>query len=685
LKFVSVNDSAIKQYGYSREEFLNKTILDIRPPQEQQKVLEALKAVSSTVKQSGTWMHCKADGTILHVIINSQQIVFENKACVMVTVQDISETIIYENKLRDLNRDLLEEKRKLSETQQIAKVGGWEFYPHSQQLVWSDEMYVITDVEPDPAVDLYDLYAQQIHPDDRAVMIAALSLLVKTGKQLDVTHRISMLNGKERYLRQLARLEYLNGQAYKVIGSTQDVTELKQLEIERNRYLFSLEDTLNNISEGFYTLNKDLVFTNVNKKFEIEAGLSKFDIVGKDFKEVFPGAESRVTYKQYQKVLAERVAVKFEAYWRHFKKWHYVSAYPTEEGIAVYFTDITEKKENEIRLNELIERYEIVTKATQDVIYDYDVLSDNLIFNTSITELIGCDIDHIGGDLNWWKSLIHPEDRDRFLRIQQRVIANREPIWRYEYRINCGDNNYKYIYSQAYYIYNEANEVVRIIGAVKDIDELRRVNEENKRLADIITKINNMVMVMDVDHRITWVNKAFEEYTGYTYAEVKGHYPKDFLGGDEVSEESMKEISQRKSKLETFTVDIKHTLKNGTTQWVNVEYTPLFNDCVKHIGYIAVHNNITERKDKEEKIYKQNKILQEISWLSSHEIRRPVASILGLAHLAKDSKSANEKDEIIEMINVCAEELDGIVHTITDKISNELYIGKDSIELLELK
>jgi PAS domain S-box-containing protein len=208
LKFVSVNDSAIKQYGYSREEFLNKTILDIRPPQEQQKVLEALKAVSSTVKQSGTWMHCKADGTILHVIINSQQIVFENKACVMVTVQDISETIIYENKLRDLNRDLLEEKRKLSETQQIAKVGGWEFYPHSQQLVWSDEMYVITDVEPDPAVDLYDLYAQQIHPDDRAVMIAALSLLVKTGKQLDVTHRISMLNGKERYLRQLARLEW---------------------------------------------------------------------------------------------------------------------------------------------------------------------------------------------------------------------------------------------------------------------------------------------------------------------------------------------------------------------------------------------------------------------------------------------------------------------------------------------
>jgi PAS domain S-box-containing protein len=684
LQFVSVNESAIKHYGYSREQFLSMTILDIRPPNEQEKVLKALRTVSPDVKQSGTWTHCKADGTLLYVIINSQQIVFENKACVMVAVQDISETILYERKLKHLNEELLKEKQNLSETQQIARVGGWEFYVANQQLIWSDEMYIITDIKPDPALNLYELYISRIEPVDRAAMMKGLNLLIKTGKQLDVTHRITLLNGKERYLRQLARLEYLDNQPYKVIGSTQDVTELKQLETERNRYLFSLEDTLNNISEGFYTLDKDLVFTNVNKKFELETGMSKFDIIGKQFKEVFPGAESRLTYKQYEKVLAERVAVKFEAYWRHFKKWHYVSAYPTEGGIAVYFTDITEKKENEMRLNEIIERYEIVTKATQDVIYDYDVLGDNLIFNTRITELIGCDIDQIGGDVRWWRSLIHPEDREGVLRSQHKVIVNKESIWRYEYRINCGDT-YKYIYSQAYYLYNDANEVVRIIGAVKDIDQLKRVNEENKRLADIITKVNNIVVVMDADHRITWVNKAFEEYTGYTYAEVIGKYPREFLGGDQVSDESMKEISERKNKLETFTIDLKHQLKNGSTQWVNVEYTPLFNDCVKHIGYIAVHNNITERKDKEEKIYKQNKILQEISWLSSHEIRRPVASILGLAYLAKDVVNADSKDEIIEMINVCAEELDGIVHTITDKISNELYIGKDSIELLELE
>ena len=685
LKFVSVNASAIKQYGYSLEEFLSMTILDIRPSYEQEKVLEALRSVSPNIRQSGTWIHRKADGTLLHVLINSQQIVFKGKICVMVTVQDISETIIYENKLKELNQDLIEEKKKLSDTQQVARIGGWEYYIADQKVTWSDEMYIIAEVERHTNLNLHEVFLQQIRPKEKAAIVEAFSLLVKTGKQLDVTHPINLLSGKERYLRQLARLEYVNGQPYKVIGSTQDVTQLKQLETERNRYLFSLEDTLNNISEGFYTLSKDLVFTNVNARFELETGLSKLDIIGKEFTEVFPGSETRLTYKQYQKVLAEKVSVKFEAYWRHFKQWHYVSAYPTEEGIAVYFTDITEKKQNEINLNEVIERYEIVTKATQDVVYDYDVASDSLIFNTRISELLNCDIDDIGGDLHWWRSLIHPEDRESVLRSQKKVIADKKPIWRHEYRIKCGNDVYKYIYSQAYYLYNDANEVIRIIGAVKDIDELKRVNEENKRLADIITKINNMVVVMDPNHRITWVNKAFEEYTGYAYAEVIGKYPNEFLGGDSISEQSMKEIGERKSKLETFTIDIKHRLRNGHTQWVNVEYTPLFNECVKHIGYIAVHNNITERKDKEEKIYKQNKILQEISWLSSHEIRKPVASILGLAYLAKDNQNEAEKDQIIEMINVCAEELDGIVHTITDKISNELYVGKHKIDLLELE
>ena len=682
LKFVSVNEAAITHYGYARHEFLAMSILDIRPLQDRSKVMESVKNVSENIKNSGTWVHHKADGIPIFVTINSQKILFNCKPHIIVTAQDITEKVNFEQKLKQLNDDLKEQKRKLSETQQIAKVGGWEFYIENKHLVWSDEMYMITEVEPDPALNLYELYVQQIHPEDRPAMIKGLEMLVKTGKQLNVTHRITLLNGQVRYVRQLARLEYLLDAPYKVIGSTQDVTELKELEQERNRYLFSLEDTLNNINEGFYTLNKDLQFTKVNKKFKLETGLLEVDVIGKNLVHLFPGVKNSISYQQYQKVLQERVSVRFEAYLSDLDKWHYIEAYPTEEGIAVYFNDITGKKEKDLQLEQAVKRYETVAKATQDVIYDYDVLNDNLTFYTDATQLIKCFPEDIGKDIIWWRSLLHPDDIPVVLESQQKAIANMETNWRCEYRMLC-DGTYRYVYSQGYYIYNEAGKATRLIGAVKDIDDLKRANEENKRLAGIITKINNMVMVMDADDCINWVNKAFEEYSGYTYEEVVGHSPKQFLGGNKISKDTLQEIISRKARLETFAIDIKHHLKNGTIQWVNVEYTPLFDDCGNHTGYIAVHKNITERKEKEEKIYKQNKVLQEISWASSHEIRKPVASILGLAYLAQNA-DAVEKETIINMINQCAEELDGIVHTINHKISNELYTGKNGIELEQL-
>jgi PAS domain S-box-containing protein len=193
-----------------------------------------------------------------------------------------------------------------------------------------------------------------------------------------------------------------------------------------------------------------------------------------------------------------------------------------------------------------------------------------------------------------------------------------------------------------------------------------------------------MVVIVDTYNRINWVNKAFEEYTGYTFKQVKGSIPQEFLGGVKIAPEVIKEVNERINRLETFAIDVKHYLKNGSIQWVNVEYTPLFDDLSKHSGYISVYKNITERKQREEKIYKQNRILQEISWLSSHEIRKPVASILGLAYLAKDAGSDVDKDKIVAMINQCAEELDGIVHVINDKISNELYNSEDSIRVEQL-
>jgi len=322
-------------------------------------------------------------------------------------------------------------------------------------------------------------------------------------------------------------------------------------------------------------------------------------------------------------------------------------------------------------LKEALNRYDLVSKATHDVIYDYNIVTDDIIYNTSLSQLVNCDINKIDHNLNWWRSLIHPDDWAEVVSSQERVWINQETNWWCEYRVNSGDDVYIYVYDQGYFIYNENNQPVRLIGAIKDIDALKRSDEENRRLAEIITKVNNMVVVMDCGNIITWVNKAFEDYTGYGFWDSVGERSDGLLTKLHISPETLATINERKKKLGTFSIEVEHLSPLNGYQWLEIEYTPVYNEVGIHSGYIAVHQNITVRKEKEERIKHQNKTLQEIAWLSSHEVRRPVASILGLVYLAKDLESMEDKDEIMELINRCAEELDGIVHLISERVNEE--------------
>ncbi|MGN6180146.1 MAG: PAS domain S-box protein, partial [Mucilaginibacter sp.] len=379
LRIVSVNNAALKKYGYTRDEFLSKTILDIRPEKDISTVKESAHNVSYIPKDAIRWMHYKADGTEIHVNISSQLIKFgtdDTKKHVMVIADDVTEKVMFEKKLNELNTNLQREKQKLSETHQIAKVAGWEFYPETEQLVFSDEMFAITGIKRPANGSLFQYFIDHIHPDDKSKITGNLAALTYSGKQLDITYRLLLNDDSVRYIRQLARIENVPGQPKKIVGSAQDISELKLLEQERNKIWVNLEDTLNNITDGFYALDKRLHFTKVNKNFEMETGLTTDQIIGKKVTEIFPGFDERLAYAHIKKVMHDKVPDKFESYSRHFKKWLSFNAYPTEEGVAVYFNDITEQRNKDQQLKEALERYDMVSMATQDIIYDYDIVND---------------------------------------------------------------------------------------------------------------------------------------------------------------------------------------------------------------------------------------------------------------------------------------------------------------------
>lgn len=676
LNIVSVNNAAIKKYGYTREEFLSKTILDIRPKEDIPAVINTVRNGTYKPQDNMRWVHLKSDGSKMYVNVSSQLINFGadfNQKHVMIIADDVTEKVMFDKKLGELNSTLQREKQKLSETQQIARVAGWEFFPEAEQLVFSDEMFAITGISSPADGSLFNHFINHIHPDDKSKINGNLAALIYSGKQMDITYRVLLPDDSIRYIRQLARLDNVPGQPTKIVGSAQDISELKLLEQERNKIWVNLEDTLNNINEGFYALDKKLHFTKVNKNFEMEIGLSAEKILGKKVTEIFPGFDERMAYAHIKKVMHDKVPDKFEAYSRHFKKWLSFNVYPTEEGVAVYFNDITEQRRKDQQLKEALERYDMVSMATQDIIYDYDIATDTLVYNARLIPFLNLGKEtKINYDLQWWRSLIHPDDLEHVEITQRQALESGQTNWECEYRLNCGTEGYKYVFDQGYFIYNNSGEPVRLTGAIKDINELMLADEENRRLAQIITNVDNLILVVDTENRIVWVNKAFEIYTGYALNDVIGLNPRDFLIGEETSEDTLAYIVESRHKQLSFTAEFIQYTKNKGKQWVSSAYTPLYNDVGTHTGYIAVQNVVTARKEREDYINTQNKILQEVAWLSSHEIRRPVASILGLTYLYKNADQQAEKEEILNLIDRCANDLDSIVHSITARVNNEL-------------
>jgi len=115
LKFTSVNEAAIANYGYTREEFLHMTILDIRSPDEAEKVLDAVESFESNHKNSGIWLHKRKDGTDVYAQITSNLILSTNEQYVMVMANDATKRLQTEIKLQQANRELIKQNNILRE------------------------------------------------------------------------------------------------------------------------------------------------------------------------------------------------------------------------------------------------------------------------------------------------------------------------------------------------------------------------------------------------------------------------------------------------------------------------------------------------------------------------------------------------------------------------------------------
>jgi two-component system sensor kinase FixL len=142
--------------------------------------------------------------------------------------------------------------------------------------------------------------------------------------------------------------------------------------------------------------------------------------------------------------------------------------------------DVHEKKLAAIALAQAEERYRLAARATNDAIWDWNLVTDRVDWSEAVFVYRG---DQPGQDstIHWWEDNIHPDDRARVLNSLAATLKSDRPRWSAAYRFRKIDGGYAYVYDRGFIIRNEEGEAVRAVGAVVDLTERRRAEAELRR------------------------------------------------------------------------------------------------------------------------------------------------------------------------------------------------------------
>ena len=238
------------------------------------------------------------------------------------------------------------------------------------------------------------------------------------------------------------------------------------------------------------------------------------------------------------------------------KSWYQLSAVKMADGFVVNLVDVTDRKTAEQKLrknyNELIttreelrklnndledkisdrtrelseseERFKLVSQATNDTIWDWNLVNNTMWRNDNFSDMFGYQLDDESRSRAFWMSKIHPDDVKGVEEGLYRAINSGEKQWTAEYRFLKADNTYATILDRGSILADEFNVPYRMVGSVIDITRLVEAEQRISRSEDRFKKVfaSNMIGMLfcDADGRIIEANDAYLDMIGYTKDEL---------------------------------------------------------------------------------------------------------------------------------------------------------------------
>jgi len=273
-------------------------------------------------------------------------------------------------------------------------------------------------------------------------------------------------------------------------------------------------------------------------------------------------------------------------------------------GIVV---DVTDQRRAERAVRSTDERYKFVAKATNDVIWDWDLKTNSLVWNDSVETVFGHKQSKIYPEIKWWKDHIHPEDRERVLAGIHAVIDSGGNSWNDQYRYRRADGSYANVMDRGYVARDNTGAAVRMIGAMTDVTERSRSEAAIRFQAQLLNAVQQAVVATDHAGVVIFWNAFAEKLYGWTGAEAVGR-PIEELTPSPFLRDHASEISERGAAGESWTGEFLVQGKSGKAFPALLTTSPVRDEQGNVLGFVRVSIDLTERRNLEEQFRQSQKM-----------------------------------------------------------------------------
>ena len=303
-----------------------------------------------------------------------------------------------------------------------------------------------------------------------------------------------------------------------IIIFSSDITARKKAESRRNVTTHQLQQVLATTTDGVVSVSRDWTITFLNRRAEDILAV-KGDLIGRNVWEEFPTARESTFFTNFHRTMDEGIAAEFEAYYpAPLNLWLHVASHPSDDGLVIFFRDITAERVSRQILLEQQETLSFVQQTALVATWEMDLINRTVKFSEGSYPVYGRPFSELTtiDDLD---RIIRPADLLHVKEDAMRAIET-NTISIVDYQVVTPEGSSLWVECRRVPIYNSEGVATHLRGMTSDITR-RRQNQENLAASEeryrVLADLNPQAIWMgSPEGQITYANQGFLDYIGLT-------------------------------------------------------------------------------------------------------------------------------------------------------------------------